>query len=187
MCGRRFTGAAGSTCAGSSEARRRNRAESEQAPAIKRRLEERNPLCNRFIRLFQLIANKARFRIICVLARGDFRVQEIAEITVEGQIPNISQRLRMLRLAKIVPRRREKRRIICRLADEQARRMIEFFSDRFWKKRTTDEKPADPRRGNRRNHHGRSPAAQALALGMTNRRSRPPPEPCCQPGLYSSR
>jgi DNA-binding transcriptional ArsR family regulator len=52
----------------------------ELGQKIQREFRSHNAPCQQVISLIQLISNKSRFRIICVLAHGEFCVKEIAEI-----------------------------------------------------------------------------------------------------------
>lgn len=104
---------------------------SELAMLAKAEFQRNDLLCNKVIGLFQLVSNKTRFRIICLLVRGEFCVNEIVEVVSEGKGSNISQQLRVLSLAGVVARRREKKRILYRLADERVRGLIGFLRDQF--------------------------------------------------------
>lgn len=88
-------------------------------------------VCSRVVGLFQLISNKPRFRIICLLTRGEFCVREIMEAVGGGKLSNISQQLKTLALAGVVERRREEQRVLYRLKDERVRRMIDFLRTQF--------------------------------------------------------
>lgn len=87
-------------------------------------------VCERVIGLFQLFSNKGRFRIICLLARGEFCVNEIAEV-VGGKISNISQQLKILALSGAIERRRDERRILYALKDKRLRKTIQFLQSQF--------------------------------------------------------
>lgn len=102
-----------------------------KAKAIQQEFLDNKALCQQVLSLFQLISNKSRFRILCTLSQGDFCVQEIAEIVGECKVSNISQQLRMLRLAGIIDRRREERKIIYTLVDERVRSMIIFLHEQY--------------------------------------------------------
>ena len=101
------------------------------ARQVKEEFARQEAVCARTLTLFHLISNKARFRIICLLTRGEFCVQEIAEVVDQGNLSNISQQLKILLLAGIVEKRREDRRIIYSLKDERLRHMIEFLREQF--------------------------------------------------------
>ena len=95
-----------------------------------------DPTCRRISEIFQLIGNKQRFRIVCILSRGDFCVNDMAEILGTDKLSNLSQQLKMLRLAGVVSCERDQKRMIYSLADEGVRQMIEYFRARFLKKET---------------------------------------------------
>ena len=88
-------------------------------------------VCGRVVGLFQLISNKSRFRIICLLTRGEFCVREIMEAVGGGKLSNISQQLKTLALAGVVERRREEQKVLYRLKDERVRGMIAFLRAQF--------------------------------------------------------
>jgi len=98
---------------------------------IKTQFETNDDLCKKVIGIFQLAANKTRFRIICTLAKGDFCVNEIAEIVGAKRLSNISQQLKMLRLAGLIESRRKKSKVIYSLTNEQVRHMITFLQEEF--------------------------------------------------------
>jgi DNA-binding transcriptional ArsR family regulator len=98
---------------------------------MKTDFERSETVCARTLDLLHLISNKVRFRIICLLTRGDFCVQDIASVVGHGNLSNTSQQLKILRMAGIVDHRREERRIIYRLADERVRSMIAFLQKKF--------------------------------------------------------
>lgn len=100
-----------------------------------------NALCQQVIGLFQLISNKSRFRILCILSRGEFCVNDIAEIVGEGKLSNISQQLKILTLAGMVERRREEKRIIYRLVDDRVRDLIAYFREHYLMNRETESAP----------------------------------------------
>ena len=87
-------------------------------------------VCTRVLGLFLLFSNKGRFRIVCLLARGEFCVQEITEVVGE-KASNISQQLKMLTLSGVIERRRVEQRILYSLKDKRVRRMIQFLQDQF--------------------------------------------------------
>ncbi|RME91597.1 MAG: transcriptional regulator [Verrucomicrobia bacterium] len=99
----------------------------ELGQQIQQEFRANDALCQRVIRLIQLLANKCRFRILCVLTRGEFCVNDIAEIVGETKLSNISQQLRLLTLAGVVTRRRHGREILYRLADERVRELIDHL------------------------------------------------------------
>ncbi|MCX8157494.1 MAG: metalloregulator ArsR/SmtB family transcription factor [Verrucomicrobiae bacterium] len=83
--------------------------------------------CQKALTLLHLLSNKARFRIVCVLARGEFCVHEICEIVGGCNLSNISQQLKMLTLAGIIKKRRDQRRILYSLKDPRIAQLVEFL------------------------------------------------------------
>ncbi len=103
----------------------------EVGQRLKERFERNEAMCQKVIGMFQLVSNKTRFRIVCVLEQGEFCVQEIADIVGAERLSNISQQLKALRLAGIIASRREGTKVIYRLANEQVRHMIEYLHKEF--------------------------------------------------------
>ena len=97
---------------------------------LKEMFERNEAVCGHVLGLFQLFSNKARFRIICMLVRGEFCVNEIATV-VGGKMSNTSQQLKMLTLSGIIERRREEQRILYSLKDKRMRKMIQFLQRQF--------------------------------------------------------
>ncbi len=98
---------------------------------LKKRFEENELICEKVIDLFTLFSNKARFRILCMLLEGDFCVTEIVETVKIGKISNVSQQLRLLTLAGLLEKRRDKKRIIYHLKDEKIKKVIQFFQENY--------------------------------------------------------
>src|SRR5690348_13626709 len=96
---------------------------------LKEAFRKNEVVCARVIQLFQLFSHKGRFRIACLLARGEFCVNEITEIVSEGKTSNISQQLKMLALSGIIERRRENQHILYRLRDPRVGKMIQFLQE----------------------------------------------------------
>jgi DNA-binding transcriptional ArsR family regulator len=88
-------------------------------------------VCARVLDLFQLFSNKGRFRIACLLSRGEFSVNEITEVVSEGKTSSVSQHLKMLALCGIIQRRRQDRRIFYSLKDKRVGKMIQFLQEQF--------------------------------------------------------
>jgi ArsR family transcriptional regulator, virulence genes transcriptional regulator len=101
---------------------------------IKQEFRRNSAVCERVVTLLHLISNKARFRIVCLLARGEFCVQDIMEAVNEGKLSNISQQLTILRLGGVVQKRRDKKRVLYTIKDERVRRLIEFLCLQYLKK-----------------------------------------------------
>jgi DNA-binding transcriptional ArsR family regulator len=88
-------------------------------------------VCAKVIQLFQLFSNKGRFRIACLLSRGEFCVNDITEVVSEGKTSSISQHLKILTLSGVIERRRENQRILYRLKDQRVAGMIQFLQGQF--------------------------------------------------------
>lgn len=88
-------------------------------------------VCRKLIPILQILAHKARFRIVCALARGDFCVNDLALIIGEERPSNLSQHLKILRLAGIVAVQREEQRRVYHLADPSVRELINHFRATF--------------------------------------------------------
>ena len=98
---------------------------------LKEAFRKNEVVCARVIGLFHLFSNKGRFRIACLLARGEFCVNEITEVVSEGKTSNISQQLKMLTLSGIIERRREHQHVLYRLKDKRVGNMIQFLQEQF--------------------------------------------------------
>ncbi len=104
--------------------------------AAKKEFRKNSAVCDRVVTLLHLISNKARFRIICLLSQGEFCVNDIMDVVDEGKLSNISQQLGMLRLAGLVQKRRDNKRVLYGIKDERIRRLIEFLCLQYLKKTT---------------------------------------------------
>jgi DNA-binding transcriptional ArsR family regulator len=98
---------------------------------LKEAFRKNEAVCGRVMQLFQLFSNKGRFRIACLLARGEFCVNEITEVVSQGKTSNISQQLKMLTLSGVIERRREHQHILYRLKDKRVGNMIQFLQEQF--------------------------------------------------------
>src|SRR5260370_39632841 len=98
---------------------------------LKEAFQKNEAVCGRVMQLFQLFSNKGRFRIACLLARGEFCVNEITEVVSEGKTSNISQQLKILTLSGVIERRRENQRILYSLKDKRVGSMIQFLQAQF--------------------------------------------------------
>src|SRR6266568_3310357 len=98
---------------------------------LKEAFRKNEVVCAKVISLFHLFSNKGRFRIACLLARGEFCVNEITEVVNEGKTSNVSQQLKMLALSGVIERRRENQRILYRLKDKRVGNMIQFLQEQF--------------------------------------------------------
>jgi DNA-binding transcriptional ArsR family regulator len=103
----------------------------QAARELKETFRKNEAVCAKVVGLFQLFSNKERFRIVCLLARGEFCVNEITEVVNEGKLTNISQHLKNLALSGVVERRRVDQRILYSLKDKRVRNMIAFLQGQF--------------------------------------------------------
>ena len=101
------------------------------AKELKEAFRKNEVVCAHVIQLFQLFSNKGRFRIACLLARGEFCVNEITEVVSEGKTSSVSQHLKMLALSGVIERRRENQRILYRLKDQRVGKMIQYLQREF--------------------------------------------------------
>lgn len=95
--------------------------------AAKAEFRKNKAVCERVVTLLRLISNKARFRIICLLSQGEFCVNDIMDVVSEGKLSHVSQQLTLLRLAGIVQKRRNDKRVLYVIKDERVRRLIGFL------------------------------------------------------------
>ncbi|MFC2155004.1 ArsR/SmtB family transcription factor [Acidobacteriota bacterium] len=103
----------------------------KKSEEIKKRFEENEKVCEKVLNIFSLISNKTRFRILCLLKEGDFCVNDIVALIQLGKISNISQQLRLLSMADILEKRREKKQVFYHLKDEKIRKMIVFLEENY--------------------------------------------------------
>ncbi len=98
---------------------------------IKQRFADNEEIGRQVITVFSLMSNKTRFRILCMLAEGDFCVNEIADTVQIGKMSNISQQLRILTLAGVLEKRRDKQRVIYHLCDPRIGALIKYLEKQF--------------------------------------------------------
>lgn len=99
--------------------------------SIKASFRANEQVCGKVMDIFSLVANKTRFRILCVLKQGDFCVNDIVDIIQMGKVSNISQQLRLLSMAGIIEKRRDKKQIFYFLKDQRMRKMIGFLESHY--------------------------------------------------------
>lgn len=80
--------------------------------------------------LLKSIANPNRLSIVCMLLEGERSVSEL-ETELGIRQPTLSQQLTELREAGIVATRRDAKRIIYRVADPRAARIVELLREMF--------------------------------------------------------
>lgn len=98
---------------------------------IKKRFADNELVCEKVIGIFHIISNKIRFRILCLLTEGDFCVNETVDFINCGKISNISQQLKLMTMAGILEKRRDKKQIFYHLKDEKIRGIIRFLQEQF--------------------------------------------------------
>lgn len=82
--------------------------------------------CSKIQNMLDVVSNPYRFKIICVLAEGDFPVSEIVEL-VEGKTSNISQQLKILTLSGYLKKERRGKQIYYSLMDNNVKSLFEFL------------------------------------------------------------
>lgn len=80
--------------------------------------------------VLRALANENRLMILCLLAEGEKSVSELETMTGARQ-PTVSQQLARLRAASLVGSRREGKTIFYSLADDRARRILEFLDEEY--------------------------------------------------------
>ncbi|MCH7224654.1 ArsR/SmtB family transcription factor [Haloferula sp. A504] len=103
----------------------------EELQQLKEEFHSHRQVCEEVVGLFHLLSNKIRFRIVCTLLHGEACVQDLVEVLGLEQMSNVSQQLRMLRLSGVVTKRRDKRQIVYRIADERIRGLIGFMREHY--------------------------------------------------------
>jgi ArsR family transcriptional regulator len=106
---------------------------SEEIQSIKQEFENGQAVCEQVIGLFHLLSNKIRFRIVCTLLRGEACVQDLVEVLGLDEMSNVSQQLRMLRLAGLVTKRRDKKQNLYTIADDRIGGLVEFMRRHYLK------------------------------------------------------
>ena len=117
-------------------------------------------VCEKIIGLFSLLSNKIRFRILCLLMEGDFCVSEIVDIICIGKISNISQQLKLLTMANIVEKRRDKKQIYYHLKHEEIKHIIEFLHENYLNVEKDYEENCNLGSWDSRNNDGKSSGSE---------------------------
>lgn len=100
---------------------------------IKERFAGNLAACQKAIDVLTLFSNKTRFRILCALTEGDFCVNDLLEMIGLGKVSNISQQLKLLTLAGILEKHRDKQQMIYCLKDDKVRRLVDFIKVTYMK------------------------------------------------------
>jgi len=98
---------------------------------MKERFAANDAVCERVTGALSLMSNKTRFRILCVLAEGDFCVNDIVDTIQTGKLSNASHQLRILTLAGVLEKTRERQRVIYHLRDRRLARLIKVLEKEF--------------------------------------------------------
>ena len=103
----------------------------KQIEDIKKRFQSSERVCEKVMDILSLISSKTRFRILCALKEGDFCVNDIVDMIGQGKVSNVSQQLRLLTMAGIVERCRDRKQVIYHLKDDKIRKMIGFLEEHY--------------------------------------------------------
>ena len=98
---------------------------------MKKKFADTEDVCQQVMKALSLMSNKTRFRILCVLAEGDFCVNEIVDTIQTGKLSNVSQQLRILTLSGVLEKTREQQRIIYHLTDRRLAKLIKVLEKEF--------------------------------------------------------
>lgn len=79
--------------------------------------------CSRAAELFRALGEPSRLQILATLLQGECSVSELAQ-QLQDSVSSVSQRLKTLRTERIVNCRREGKKMIYFLADEQLGEMV---------------------------------------------------------------
>lgn len=104
----------------------------EHAPLAGSRAERLTPpdpaVLERAAEFFRAAGDEGRLRLLAALEHGELCVTDLAALTGEG-MSTISQRLRVLRSAGLVARRREHKHVLYSLADDHIAQLIRSALD----------------------------------------------------------
>jgi ArsR family transcriptional regulator len=92
-----------------------------RAARLARRLDK--SACQRAADVFRALGDPARMQILSLLAGGELCVSELAQV-LDGSLPAVSQRLKLLRSQRIVSQRREGKHVFYSLADRHIAQLI---------------------------------------------------------------
>ena len=114
-------------------------------------------MCAEVIETLGLVSNPVRLRTVCMLTHGEYCVADIVNVAGEGKATNVSQQLRMLRLAGVVETRRCGKQLFYRLKDGPVPRLVNFLRSEYMnqpqEKADACKKPL--RRKSTRSNHAR--------------------------------
>lgn len=98
---------------------------------LRERYEQNEELCCHMIQLLGLMSHKVRFRILCMLAHGNFTVGDMVEVVAPGKTSLVSHQLRMLNLFDLVDKHREGKSLRYFLKDERLREHIAMLESQY--------------------------------------------------------
>ena len=122
--------------------------------AIKERFKNNDLVCEKIIDLFSLLSNKIRFRILCLLMEGEFCVTDIVDIIQVGKISNVSQQLKLLTMAGIIEKRRDKKQLIYSIKNDDIKGIIDYLHDNYLTMESYCEENCNSGSGDGRNDDG---------------------------------
>ena len=98
---------------------------------FKKQQQSRETVCEDVLSLLSLLANKTRFKILCLLREGSFCVSDIVDAVDQGGASNTSQQLRMLSLSGIVARHRKSKSVIYSLKNKKVKRLLRVLETMY--------------------------------------------------------
>ncbi|MCB1131109.1 MAG: winged helix-turn-helix transcriptional regulator [Verrucomicrobiae bacterium] len=101
---------------------------------VRQMFQANEAMCREVVAMLELVSNKARLRIVCMLMEGDYCVQDIVDVAGGGKATNVSQQLRMLRLAGVVEARRSGKQIYYRLNEGAVPDLVRFLRKQYLNK-----------------------------------------------------
>jgi ArsR family transcriptional regulator len=104
------------------------------ASEIREVFADNGSMCSEVIKNLELVSNPVRLRTVCMLMHGEYCVADIVNAAGEGSATNVSQQLRMLRLAGVVETRRSGKQVFYRLKDGPVPRLVMFLRNEYMNK-----------------------------------------------------
>lgn len=101
------------------------------ASEIREVFADNGSMCSEVIKNLELVSNPVRLRTVCMLAHGEYCVADIVNAAGDGKATNVSQQLRMLRLAGVVEARRNGKQLLYRLKDGSVPRLVKFLRKEY--------------------------------------------------------
>lgn len=104
---------------------------SRSVDEVKAMFEANESMCREVIGMLELVSNKVRLRTVCMLMEGEYCVQDIVDVAGGGKATNVSQQLRMLRIAGVVESRREGKQVFYRLKEGSVPDLVRFLRKEY--------------------------------------------------------